>query len=72
MFKNVKIEDMPVEERKKRQTAFMTNKEGRCSTAALIETRRGVNTWVVLDSSAVGEYDFNNIQSNGAHLIEHK
>lgn len=72
MFKNVKIENMPAEERKKRQSAFMTDKEGRCSTAALIETRRGINTWVVLDSSAVGEYDFDNIQNNGAHLIEHK
>jgi len=72
MFKNVKIEEMPAEERKKRQSAFMTDKEGRCSTAALIETRRGINTWIVLDSSAVGEYDFDNIQNNGAHLIEHK
>jgi len=72
MFKNVKIKDMPTEERKKRQAAFMTDKEGRCSTAALIEIRRGANTWVALDSSAVGEYDFDNIQNNGARLIEHK
>lgn len=72
MFKNVRIKDMPTEEREKRQTARMSDEEGRCSTAALIETRQGVNTWVVLDNAAVGEYDFGNIQNNGAHLIEHK
>ena len=72
MFKNVRIEDMPTEERKKRQAASKSDKEGRCSTAALIETRRGINTWVVLDNAAVGEYDFDNIQNNGARLINHK